>query len=280
MILWLIVLSLPLLWLWYLIANRRKLELAEKIPGPKTLPLIGNLLNYLNKTPEDILPLLRGYHTDFGNTYRIWVGPFHCAFFLSDPKDVEVLLSSNRVLKKNNLYESLVPWLGTGLLIADGKKWHSRRKIITPTFHFKILEQFLETFDKKGFKLIEKMKQKISSDGQVVDVYPFVNSCTLDIICETAMGIELNSMDEKNSEYVKAVVRISEIASLRFVKVWMRSDFVFSTFYKELKQEHDACIQLMHNFTNSIIKQRRVKLMDSSSGGGEIKLLVVISLSY
>lgn len=266
---WLIIigLALPLVYIWYHIVNRRKLELSEMIPGPKTVPVLGNLLNYLNKTPEDILPLLQGYHKKFGATYRIWVGPFHCAFFLSDAKDVEVLLSSNRVLKKNNLYETLIPWLGTGLLIADGKKWHSRRKIITPTFHFSILEQFLETFDKNGFKLIEKIKDKVKvGEGQVVDVYPFINACTLDIICETAMGIELNSMDEKNSDYVKAVVRISEIAALRFVKVWMRSDLVFSLFYKELKKDHDDCIKLMHTFTNNIIRQRRDKLMTSSSG--------------
>lgn len=262
-----LLLIIPLVWLWYRLANKRKFELAEKVPGPTPLPLFGNLLLYLNKTPEDILNILEGFTKQFGSFYRVWIGPLKVAFFISDPKDVEVLLSSNRVLKKNNLYNQLIPWLGTGLLIADGKKWHSRRKIITPTFHFKILEQFLETFNRKGLKLVSLIREKVASDqGQVIDVYPFINSCTLDIICETAMGIELNSMDQQNSKYVEAVVRVSEIAALRFVKVWMRPEIIFRVFYRELKRDFYSCIGVMHEFTNGIIKQRRKKLIDSKGG--------------
>lgn len=261
-----ILLSIPLLYSWYLFANRRKFELAAKFPGPKTYPLVGNLPMYLNKKPEDVLDLLEYNFANFGRFYRVWIGSFQVAFFMCDPKDVEVLLSSNKVLTKFSLYNHLIPWLGTGLLIADGKKWHTRRKIITPTFHFKILEQFLETFNRQGAKMVQLMKESVSTEGTVVDFYPFINSCTLDIICETAMGIEFNSMDKKNSEYVKAVVRVSEIAALRFVKAWMRPNLIFSLFYSELKKEFHDRIKVMHDFTNRIINKRRDQLISEGDG--------------
>lgn len=53
--------------------------------------------------------------------------------------------------------------------------------MITPTFHFKILENFVEIFAEKSMVLIEKMK-KISRD-KVVDLYPYITHCALDIIC-------------------------------------------------------------------------------------------------
>lgn len=266
MILFVILLGLPLLWMWYRLANRRLLELAAKFPGPKTVPLFGNMLLYLDKKPEDILQIFQNTKNTYGNFYRIWVGPFRCAFFLFDPKDVEVLLTSNRVLKKNDLYNHLIPWLGTGLLIADGKKWHSRRKIITPAFHFKILEQFLETFNRKGAKMVQMIQQKVGKEGRVIDIYPFINSCTLDIICETAMGIELNAMDKQNTNYVEAVVRISEIAAQRFVQVWMRPELMFRVFYPGLKKEFDDCVRVLHNFTKGIIEERKTAFLRQIEG--------------
>lgn len=258
----------PVLWVWYHIANRRKVTLAARFPGPPTVPILGNLLIYVGKRPEDILDIMSSYVAIFGNIYRIWISSFEVAFFFNDPKDVEVILSSNTLLKKNKLYDYLVPWLGTGLLISKGNKWHSRRKIITPAFHFKILEQFLDTFEKKGRKMIDQLKEKVmkSDKGTVVDLYPLINTCTLDVICETSMGFELNSQDNQNSSYVSAVVRTSEIATKRFVSAWMRIDFIFQWFYPALKREHDDCIKLMHDFTDSVIKQRREKLL---SGSGE-----------
>lgn len=38
-----------------------------------------------------------------------------------------------------------------------GKKWHDRRKIITPAFHFKILESFVFVFDRLGNTVIDKL---------------------------------------------------------------------------------------------------------------------------
>ncbi|KAJ9594663.1 hypothetical protein L9F63_027352, partial [Diploptera punctata] len=84
-------------------------------------------------------------------------------------------------------------------------KWQSRRKMLTPTFHFKILEHFLEVFAEKSQVLVRNLQKNLGCAS--VDMFKYVTMCTLDIICETAMGTEVNAQDQENeSEYVKSVL--------------------------------------------------------------------------
>lgn len=84
-------------------------------------------------------------------------------------------------------------------------KWSQRRKIITPTFHFKILEQFIETFDHQSDILMEKLRGKMQkSKGSAFDIYPLITLCALDVICESAMGTTVDAQ-QGNSDYAKAV---------------------------------------------------------------------------
>lgn len=85
-----------------------------------------------------------------------------------------------KLITKSLEYKFLEGWLQTGLLTSTNKKWLSRRKILTPAFHFKILDEFVDVFDKQGKVLIEKLKK---CDNQVVDIFPPVALCALDVIC-------------------------------------------------------------------------------------------------
>ena len=122
----------------------------------------------------------------------------HCLLYVSDPKNAEAILSSQKIITKNTFYSVLEDWIGEGLLISNGKKWVSRRKIITPTFHFKILDQFVEVFDANSNILVEKLKRK--ADGKTaINIMPFVCLTALDIIAgkflfrhETFPNIDIN----------------------------------------------------------------------------------------
>lgn len=138
----------------------------------------------------------------YGSTVRLWVGPM-LAFITADPKYFEVVLGSQKVLNKSSMYNFLKEWLGTGLLLSSGRKWFNRRKAITPTFHFKILEQFIEIFNRQSDIFVQKLMQK--ADGQPFDVVPDVTLMTLDVLGETAMGTQLNGQMNHDSEYIKAI---------------------------------------------------------------------------
>lgn len=93
----------------------------------------------------------------------------------------QIILSNPRYIEKSMEYQFLKPWLNEGLLISTGKKWFERRKIITPAFHFKILEQFVEVFDRLGTTVVDKLKKFDAGDD--VEFYPIAGLYTLDVMC-------------------------------------------------------------------------------------------------
>ena len=61
---------------------------------------------------------------------------------IASPEGFEKILSSNKQLTKGKDYKFLMPWLGTGLLTSTGSKWHTRRKMLTPAFHFRLIKSY------------------------------------------------------------------------------------------------------------------------------------------
>jgi hypothetical protein len=53
--------------------------------------------------------------------------------------------------------------------------------MLTPSFHFKILDDFLEVFSANSEILVKKLQQEVGRD--YFDVQPYINKCALDIIC-------------------------------------------------------------------------------------------------
>ena len=117
--------------------------------------------------------------------YRLWIGPEPWVI-LWKPESVESILSNNFLLQKSTQYDFLHPWLGTGLLTSAGQKWRSRRKMLVPAFHFKILHDFVPVFNEQADVLIRKISALMSrneKDSLTTDVVPLITACALDIIC-------------------------------------------------------------------------------------------------
>uniref|UniRef100_T1GLJ0 Cytochrome P450 n=1 Tax=Megaselia scalaris TaxID=36166 RepID=T1GLJ0_MEGSC len=115
------------------------------------------------------------------NLTIVWIGP-EFNILTSDLKDVELILGGSKFNDKAEKYKDLEPWLNEGLLVSKGRKWFKRRKIITLAFHFKILEQYIETFDRQGKNLIKKLNGMVKV-GKPFEFYNLINLYILDVIC-------------------------------------------------------------------------------------------------
>lgn len=172
---------LVLVWVFLHYKYEYRNALLAKIPSPKRYPLIHHTPYFYGKSSKELFKVFEEFDRAHGPVHNISYHLHDCStVVISDPKTAEGILSSQKLIEKSEDYDKLKPWLGTGLLIASGNKWHQRRKIITPTFHFQILEKFVQIMDEQGKVLIEKLSNFVD---QEVDIFPLVNLYALDVIC-------------------------------------------------------------------------------------------------
>ena len=82
-----------------------------------------------------------------------------------------------------NIYYLIEIWNIIKVLVT-GMKWKHTRRLLTPAFHFKILDTFFDVFNRNSTVLTEIMAKKIEeSNAGEMDMIPLMKRCTLDIIC-------------------------------------------------------------------------------------------------
>lgn len=89
-------------------------------------------------------------------------------------------------------------------MFDSGSKWHTRRKLLTPTFHYSILGDFLPLIEKQSKTLVKVLRNELNNVNGF-DIKPYAKLYALDIIGITAMGCEINSQVDTELQYVKAI---------------------------------------------------------------------------
>ncbi|KAE9412922.1 hypothetical protein Angca_003777 [Angiostrongylus cantonensis] len=236
------------MWISNFIYKRAKyiFERISVFQGPVALPVIGNLMQFHFK-PEEFFEQAQGLsyllRSRQERLCRVWFGL---------------------------QYSFLSPWIGEGLLVSFSKpdKWRSRRKLLTPTFHYEILKDFVEVYNRHGRTLLEKFL-KIADRGLYEDIFHTVTLCTLDVICEAALGICIDAQKNPHSPYLEAVFRMKVIVQQRQVKPQYYPESLFNLIGDG--KEQARCVKILHEFTGNVIRARKAK---ADAAGGVEKLLL------
>lgn len=166
---------------WYQKKYGRKNYLLSRIPSIKRYPVIHHTPYFINKSPKEVFYFFIHVFKEFGDVIHFSLGLFDDAFvMIADAKIAEDILTSQTMIDKTVDYDLLVPWIGTGLLVSSGRKWFQRRKILTPAFHFQILEKFVEIMEENSKTLVNQIK---SYGDREFNMFIVSNLFALDTVC-------------------------------------------------------------------------------------------------
>ncbi|XP_011169811.1 cytochrome P450 4C1 [Solenopsis invicta] len=247
-----IVIFRVLLMVHYQYVVRQKLK---NVPQVDSFPF-GSTLETISMPPEERLKMdLKNMEkTCKEGIYIQWMGgkPFIAVF---KPEYLERILPSTVNISKGSHYDMLESWLGKGLLISTGKQWFHDRKLIGTTFHFSILEKFAVVMTEKAQILIKILQKKMDENpGKPIDIFPLLINATLDVICETAMGMDLRAQ-EVQSKYTTAVQEIAELIIKRAYQPWVWADWIY--YLTPAGRQYKSALKIVHGFANEVIEKKK-----------------------
>ncbi|XP_061719893.1 cytochrome P450 4C1-like [Cydia pomonella] len=255
---WMPIIGAALLWIiWKALADEDPLD---KLPGPKKWPVLGNVFILSVTSHEQYFILVREFVKQYGDRFVFKV--FNTRVLnICGAKDTEVILSHSRNITKSSHYTFVEPMLGTGLLLSTGNKWHRRRKLLTPTFHFNILKNFAVVMEERSRSFVRQLRE---TKGSEVEVASLIKDFTLYTICETAMGISLDLDKSKPAlDYLDAVINIGPLILERSVSFWLHSDLIYYRLPAGKRQK--KYLKTIHSFADNLIhgrKQQRLRDME------------------
>uniref|UniRef100_A0A8D2D793 Uncharacterized protein n=1 Tax=Sciurus vulgaris TaxID=55149 RepID=A0A8D2D793_SCIVU len=159
--------------------------------------------------------------------------------------------------KEMALYGYLRPWLGDGLLLSAGDKWSHRRRLLTPAFHFNILKPYMKIFNQSADIMHAKWQRLISEGSTCLDMFEHISLMTLDSLQKCVFSFDSNCQ-ERPSEYIAAILELSALIVKRHHQILLYLDFLYYL-TPDGRRFRRAC-DLVHNFTDAIIQERRCTL--------------------
>ncbi|KAE9541693.1 hypothetical protein AGLY_003684 [Aphis glycines] len=213
------------------------------------------------KHPKDLLPFFKEIFEKNGPVVHANITG-RSYVLLNDPDDIKTLLSSTAYINKGPEYEMLKPWLNDGLLLSKGSKWHNRRKLLTNTFHFKTLDMYNPAVNKHA-RVFAKNLLDACADNKEISISEYVTLCSLDIICETIMGTEMNAQKGKSVQYVHSIKSACRSVIDRVFKFWLWNDLIYRI--SNSGRSFFTSIKVLHEFTDNVIKRKQLLLKNSEN---------------
>lgn len=145
--------------------------------------------------------------------------------------------------------------------MSGGEKWHKDRKTLTPAFHFKIIDEFNPIINRHARIMCDKMKTTLNME--VTNCVSTLSACALDTICETSMGVDMKTQSSGENNFTKSFVEFGQLSAKRALNTLLNKSDLLYTMTPD-GQTAKQLIKIMHNFTGSIVRQRKKEVESMS----------------
>lgn len=168
-----------------------------QLPGPKALPLLGNLLELDSRRLHCVL---EGWARTFGSLYVFRAGPKR-TLVVSDPTLLEQILRARpEQYRRIGQIERVFSELGMpGVFSAEGAAWRPQRRLITAAMSARASIAFYPTLH----MLLERLRRRwlaASKEGSTLDMLAELKRLTVDATMLLSFGHDANTIEHDRDE--------------------------------------------------------------------------------
>ena len=162
------------------------------LPGPRGLPLLGNL----HQIRFDRLHLiLEDWAEQYGAIFRIRIGP-HCIAVVSDRSAIQrILVQRPEGFRRTVMLESVATEMRLkGVFAAEGEDWRRQRRIVTAALNRAKLKDFFPTLAVTVGRL-QRRWERAADASEPVDLCRDLMRFTVDVTMQLAFGVDANTLE-------------------------------------------------------------------------------------
>jgi len=204
---WTGILAIPVVYILIVIikwiqSTRRKNELLLKHFGSLERHWLFGSYHTMKGAGPEFFHDLRGRAAKYKHGWVSWLGYFVSGLQVCHPETMKIVLK--RTDPKPLLYkQTLLEWIGEGLILKSGRKWYRNRRLLTPAFHFDILRAYVPIYNEAVDIFMQKLEDgKTPASG--FDLFDEMSLLTLDVILQCAFSQE-SDCQRKPCTYIDAV---------------------------------------------------------------------------
>jgi cytochrome P450 len=146
---------------------------------------------------EESLERLRDYFARFGDVYRVFAparGVFD--YIINNPEDIKrVMLSNHRNYTKGNGMDRVKILLGNGIMTSEGDFWRRQRRMMQPSFHRRVIDQFAALIGEVNDKYADRWAAA-AARGEPVNISSDSSELTLEIVLRSIFGTDLARLEQ------------------------------------------------------------------------------------
>jgi enediyne biosynthesis protein E7 len=147
---------------------------------------------------EESLTRMQDYFARFGDVYRVFApsrGVYN--YVINHPEDVKrVLLANHRNYTKGEGMDRVKILLGNGIMTSEGAFWRRQRRMMQPSFHRRVIEQFGALIGEVNDKYAERWAAK-AARGEAVNLSSDTSELTLEIVLRSIFGTDLERLEQR-----------------------------------------------------------------------------------
>jgi cytochrome P450 len=170
----------------------------------------------LGGNDETLLRLSR-YFAEFGDIYRVFApGRGVYNYVINHPNDIKrVLLSNHRNYTKGEGMDRVKILLGNGIMTSEGEFWRRQRRMMQPSFHRRVIDQFSALIRNVNDKFAERWAEK-AARAEAVNLSDDTSELTLEIVLRSIFGNDLARLEAQFGANPFEVVAKEQNRDLKF----------------------------------------------------------------
>lgn len=170
------------------------------LPGPRGLPILGNLLQI---EPERIHLVLEGWARQYGSLFTIRLGP-KPALVVSDVKLTEPMLRDRpQTFRRPSPMTTVFGELGMkGVFTAEGEAWRWQRRLAMEALSQRHLRGFYPVLKTVAERLLRRF-ERAADTGRELDLAAEFKLFTVDVTMLLVFGHDVNTLEQEGGDVIQ-----------------------------------------------------------------------------